>query len=156
MTQNTKIRLLHPTVYAGNYPEDAFIAPTEDYINTIKIVIYTPPLDGSCGGIDVLHNLARTINNIGYNNIKAFIYHSDNLKHQNEFCNDFFNPFWMDDRTIVIYPEKICGNPLCAKNVVRWILLDLGLELPHNYYNVWNPSDIVYHWEPSNLPNTKQ
>lgn len=157
MTQSIKSnRFKYPVVYAGNYPDDMFIRPTKDYIDSIKIVIYTPPLDNLCGGISVLHNLAKTINDLGNKNIKALIYHSDNLKHKNEFCNDFFNPFWLDDRTIVVYPEKVCGNPLMAKNVVRWILLDLGFELSRNYYQVWNRSDLVYHWEPSSLPNTKQ
>lgn len=127
-----------------------------NYANKIKIVIYAPPIHDECGGIMVLYNLLQTINSINNDNIIGLVYSYDHKTYQNNFCNLFFNPFWMDDKTIVIYPETITGNPLGAKHVVRWILLDLGLEVSSYHYKNWNKNDIVYHWEPSNLKNTKQ
>lgn len=124
--------------------------------DTIKIVIYTPSIEEKCGGVMVLHNLAKIINELNYPNIKCFLYYYNHTQQDNEFCNDFFNPNLIDDKTIVIYPETIHGNPLKAKYVIRWILLDLGFEVPKNHYINWSKNDIVYHWEPTTLKNSKQ
>lgn len=127
-----------------------------NYKNKIKIVIYTPPISDLCGGVMVMHNLCKTLINLQLDNIIVLIYAYDHKKYKNNFCNNFFNPLLMDDNTIVIYPENIFGNPLGAKHCVRWILLDLGIEMPSNFYTTWNKNDLVYHWEPSLLKNSKQ
>lgn len=124
--------------------------------NKLKIVLYMPPPSVDCGGIMVMHNLAKSIINLNNSNIEVYIYYYDHRVYNNEFCNNFFNPFNMDDNTLVIYPETIIGNPLNAKYVARWILLELGLDVGADQYKNWNPNDIVYHWEPSQLKNTKQ
>jgi hypothetical protein len=132
--------------------------PTDkDYLDSIKIVFYTPPIDDKCGGTMVLHNLAKSINSFGYSNFKAYLYSYDHKAYPNDFCNSFYNPFLVDSNTIVIYPETIIANPLRANHVVRWVLLDLGLEVPkHHYKYAWDKKDIVYHWEPSVLKDSKQ
>lgn len=140
----------------GKYnPLDKRQRPSADYKRAIKIVVYSPPPNIKCGGITVIHNLTRTLQILNPD-INYLIYYNNYRKHRNNFCTNYFNPFWMDDRTIVIYPEIVSGNPLKAQNVVRWILLDLGIEMPPNHYESWGTNDIVYHWEPSRLSNTKQ
>jgi hypothetical protein len=111
------------------------------------IVIYTPPFDITCGGIVVMHYLAQLINELHYLTFYAKLFMLNNLKYDNVFCNEFATMDDINDNTIVIYPEIISGNPLGAKNVVRWILLELGIEMPIDHYKNWGSNDLVYHWE---------
>jgi hypothetical protein len=115
--------------------------------NKLKVVIYTPIFDINCGGIVALHNLAKIINDLESPKIYAKLFIINNLKYKNIFCNDFASIDDIDDNTMVIYPEGIEGNPLDSKNVIRWILLDLGIEMPSNHYLKWNKNDLVYFWE---------
>lgn len=48
-------------------------------------------------------------------------------------------PFFRKDRTIVIYPELVYGNPLGAKNVVRWLLYHYKFG---NDPGAYSPSDL--------------
>lgn len=115
----------------------------------IKLVFYTPPIDNNTGGIDAIFNMAHNINNIGYKNIKAYVYSYDHTKPKNKLCNFYINPHQIDSKTIVIYPEVIPNNPLNSYHVIRWILLELGIEVPNNQYKSWKKTDLVYHWEPN-------
>ena len=122
--------------------------------NKIKIIIYTRPLDISCGGIVVLHNLAKQINNLGNSKYYAKIFTYNNIKYDNIFCTNFANLNEINDNTVVIYPEVLSNNPLESKTVIRWILLELGIEMPIDHYKNWDKNDIIYHWETK--INTKQ
>lgn len=115
--------------------------------NKTKLILYIPPFDIKCGGIVVLHYFAKLINNNYFDSYHAKLFMHNNIKYKNPFCNDFANINEIDDNAVVIYPEIISGNPLNAKNVVRWILLELGIEMPLNHYKTWNPTDLIYHWE---------
>jgi len=119
----------------------------------LKIVIYTPIFDITCGGIVVMHNLAKLINELHNPNIYAKLFNINGIKYKNIFCNNFANIQDIDDNTIVIYPEIISGNPLNAKHVIRWILLDLGIEMPINHYEKWDKKDLIYFWETKDTTN---
>ena len=67
------------------------------------------------------------------------------MKYDNIFCNDFASIDEINDNTIVIYPEIISGNPLNCKNIVRWILLELGIEMPSDHFRNWQINDLIYH-----------
>jgi hypothetical protein len=110
------------------------------------IIIYTRTLDYKCGGIVALHNLAKQINDLKNPNVQAKLFVFNNLKYSNNFCEDFASIDDADENAIVVYPEVIAGNPLNAKNVVRWILLDLEFEMGVNHYLTWHPTDLVYYF----------
>jgi hypothetical protein len=100
-----------------------------------------------------MHNFIKIINELNNSNIYGKIFVFNNTKYKNIFCNDFANIYDVNDNTIVIYPEIVSGNPLNAKNVVRWILLDLGIEMPLNHYQNWDKKDLVYFWESKDTTN---
>jgi hypothetical protein len=121
-----------------------------------KIIIYTPPFDIKCGGIVVLHYLAKIINDLNHPNFYAKLFLYNNLRYKNIFCNDFVNDInEINENTIVIYPETISGNPLNCHNIVRWVLLELGIEMPKDHYKNWNQNDLIYHWESKDKLNNK-
>ena len=76
----------------------------------MKFLIFAPPYRNSSAGVRVLHRLAAELNKLG---CSAFVFTAwkkfDQLKANIGDC-------------IVVYPEIIEGNPIGAKNVVRYIL----------------------------------
>ena len=123
--------------------------------NKINIVMYCPPYTDKCGGIIVMHYFCRVINEKYNDTFCAKLFMHNNLKYKNPFCNHFARLDEINDNTIVIYPEIPRGNPLHAKNVVRWVLLELGIEMPLDHYKNWSASDLIYNWEPISS-NSKQ
>jgi len=119
---------------------------TNDKIN---IIIYIPPFANNCGGIMVVHYFAYLINKKYNDKFCAKLFMHNNITYKNPFCNNFAKLRDINDSSIVIYPEIISGNPLNAKNVVRWILLELGIEMPLDHYKKWSSTDLIYHWEPT-------
>ncbi len=115
--------------------------------NKIKIIMYSPPYNILCGGITMMHNLVQKINEQPNSLFYAKLFMHNYLRYDNPFCNDFATIDEITDDTIVIYPEIVTGNPLNAKKVVRWILLNLGIEMPIDHYKNWGTNDLVYFWE---------
>lgn len=125
-----------------------------------KFLIFSPPYNEISGGIVCLHKLCSMINEAGgeaylfpcFENLeisKANIIRPA-LKLVRDYIrsfmpyrqNDSFNtrymariPSTMDwDDWIVIYFEQVFGNPLGAKNVVRWLLHTPGFHTGSVYY----------------------
>jgi hypothetical protein len=125
--------------------------------NKINIVIYTLPYYLKCGGIIVMHYIIKLINEKYNDNFHAKLFMHNNIRYDNPFSNEFARIDEINDNTIVIYPEIVSGNPLNAKNVVRWILLELGIEMPLDHPKKWSLNDLVYYWETKeNSSNYKQ
>jgi hypothetical protein len=97
-----------------------------------------------------LHNFVKKINESDHPLFQAKIYCFLDDPFQNQFTDQFARlQDISQEETIAIYPETVRGNPLNAKYVVRWILLELGLETPIDVAKTsWGPNNLVYHWEP--------
>jgi hypothetical protein len=94
------------------------------------------------GGTVVEYNLAKLLDELGRN---VRIYPSSGIKTNNSIFSKFYNDdFPIDDNCIVIYCEGTQGNPLNAKNVVRWMLSELGKNVPYDYVNGWGKNELVY------------
>ena len=126
-----------------------------------KFVIFSPSYSENNGGAVTLHHLCDLINKIGYecylypafdnfelnkNNYKNTLYSFLKkmvrqplriFKTSNRFTTpvlyDFPGRHKIEDM-VVIYPEIVFGNPLQAKNVVRWLLHNPGFFSKKIYY----------------------
>ena len=94
-------------------------------MGSLNFIIWAPGFNPAYGGVIALHKLAHNLSLLGEN---SYLY------------TDRINPRWRAgmlpsdlpvvtdlDKTIVIYPEIVVGNPLNAKHVVRWVLNTPGV-----------------------------
>jgi len=116
----------------------------------MKFIIVAPGYDDNAGGIVVLHQLCDRLNNLGYkaslwpffkpvldfsNPFKTiyllFRYFRKSIKYgfkTNPKLNTPIASYQDIKDAVVVYPEVIVGNPLKAKNVVRWLLHKPGFN----------------------------
>lgn len=119
----------------------------------LKRYIICSPIEytHTSGGIVVLFELAKRLIRFGET---ALVY---TPKTNNTIEIPQIEGNWLEDpqcqtsihtTDIIVYPEVIEGNPLQAKNVVRWLL-----HSPQFFGTKWNPSpdDIIFHYSPRGL-----
>lgn len=124
-----------------------------------KFLIFSPSYNEISGGVVVLHKLCSILNTLGYESyLHPYIYSYElnryNLKEFLWNCckwsvREFFKPYRTNpafntpifkglienkDEWVVIYPEVVFGNPLKAKNVIRWLLHQPGYHEGSIYY----------------------
>ncbi|WP_458527211.1 hypothetical protein [Onishia taeanensis] len=123
-------------------------------VNKKKFLIFAPSYRENSGGIVVLHKLCDLLNGMGYESyicpqfenfevnaknfprrITGFFLSQVKRKVKKFQTNKNFNTPLLDgvkkknlDDFIVVYPEITSGNPLNAKNVVRWLLHQPGFH----------------------------
>lgn len=115
-----------------------------------KIIIYTNDFNMNSGGVIVLHFLCNLLNKQGYNSFlwpsfipilekakvrksvsKIYRYLKNDRKRKLIRNKEFNTPIAKKSDlkdAIVVYPEVVDGNPLNAKNVVRWLLHKPGFH----------------------------
>jgi predicted O-linked N-acetylglucosamine transferase (SPINDLY family)/GT2 family glycosyltransferase len=126
----------------------------DSFKNDLNFIIMTPGFTPTSGGIIALHNLAKTIKELKIP-CKMIDFSKNHLS--NDIFDDYGTESDINDFTIVVYPEIIPGNPLNAKNVVRWILCELGIHCAPDIYLTWSNDDFVYHYstfDPSKNANS--
>jgi len=113
---------------------------------TKNILIYTHMREFSFvnGGTVTQYNLARILDACGQT---VRIYSSSGICIDNSLFNKFYkDDFPIDDNCVVIYCEGTEGNPLNAKNVVRWMLSELGQNAPRRSLDTWGKNELVYYF----------
>jgi len=111
-----------------------------------NFIVYThmPAFSFKDGGTVVQYLLCKILEEYGKT---ARIYPSGNVKIANSIFSKFYeNEFPIDDNCIVIYCEGTQGNPLNAPKVVRWMLSELGQNVPKDWVNTWNKNELVYYF----------
>jgi len=112
-------------------------------ISNKKIIIYLPDdhaFNDSCGGIIVQFYFAKLLKNLGQD---VYIY--NNIRTKNNIFNNYFEGPIDIENTVIIYGETIEGNPLNAKYVIRWILLDIS-RYDKSHVLSWGKKDLVYYF----------
>jgi hypothetical protein len=144
--QNKKLKIKIDNSKKLNAPLNIAKITCLNNTNADLIIIHCPlAYSITCGGIVVLFNLAKQINNYT-ENIKIYVPYNVK-KLQNPFFNNYFEGT-VGPKDIVIYSEGIKGNPLNAKKIVRWILAEVGMNCNKDIYKTWNKNDLVYYFNP--------
>ena len=135
-----------------------------------KYIIYSPPYHENGGGTIALHRLCHLINQCGreaylYPHGPSYDLHLHNASQVGLYLKEIYeatnlanyrineafrtpvlppkDSFIPGHDCIVIYPEMTFGNPLRAKNVVRWLLNNPGHISGRIYYG---PREIYYRY----------
>jgi hypothetical protein len=94
------------------------------------------------GGTIVQYYLASLLDKLG---VKVRIYTSS-FRNKNNIFNNFYNNDFDINDAIIIYCEGINGNPLNAPFTVRWMLSELGKNIPYDYVDSWGKNELVYYF----------
>lgn len=131
----------------------------------LKYVVYAPPFSEDVGGIIFLHQLVHTLNEMGeraylwpaaenkswlsknswrslLRKLKNFVLGRKSISYavSPDLNTPVAQPSDLGDSTVVLYAEVVLGNPLSAKNVVRWLLYKPGLRFPYEF----GPDDMFF------------
>jgi hypothetical protein len=96
------------------------------------------------GGTVAMFNFARLLEKYG-KNVRMYV-NSYNKTENPIFYKYYENDFPIDDNCVVVYCEGTKGNPLNAKYVVRWMLSELGQNVPYSNLNTWSKNELVYYF----------
>lgn len=91
--------------------------------HNLRFTIYAPKYCDTSSGVRALYRLCHLLNCSGY---EATMYPFGDVERDSVQLSPWNTPIFaesnLSSRTVVIYPEIVSGNPLHAKQVVRWVL----------------------------------
>jgi hypothetical protein len=94
------------------------------------------------GGINVMYYLAKVLSE-HCKNVRIYPAYKEI---QNNIFNNYYKQNEFDvTNAIVIYCEGTIGNPLKSKYVVRWLLSELGKNVPIGNIGTFSKNDLVYY-----------
>ncbi len=125
-----------------------------------RYIIFAPSYSENIGGIIVLNKLCSLLNDLGEDAYLYPFFNTYEINKENCFkvfykclegkVKQFFRTYKINenlnikvfnnnlkkinDNDVIIYPENVFGNPLMAKNVVRWLLHQPGFHSKKIYY----------------------
>ena len=109
-----------------------------------NIIIYPHgPYSEDDGGINVMYYLAKVLSE---NNKNVRIYPAYGFIQNNIFNNYYKNNEFNITTSIVVYCEGTVGNPLNSQYVVRWLLSEIGKNVPVNYVHSFGKNELVYYF----------
>lgn len=122
---------------------------------TRNYIIYAPPYHENSGGTIFQHQLVHELNQMGE---RALLWAMTPLykmglrerlrrrfapipfRTHPDLNTPVAKPTDLTAESVVIYPEIVPGNPLGARNVVRWLLYKPGLRHPYRF----GPNDMFF------------
>lgn len=138
---------------------------------TLRYLVVAPPYNPDSGGAIFLHGLVHALNSLGASaalwpiwrpaprNLRArlrdavrrpsLLWRDRAFATQPDRLTPVAAPGDLRPDSIVVYPEIVLGNPLGARNVVRWLLYRPGLRDPFAF----GPNEMFFRaGEMSDLP----
>lgn len=108
-----------------------------------SIVLFSPDFADDCGGIQVLFEMARVIDeNPNWRALMCTRKNVENSTFTNFIDKDQIRLLDMD-KTVVLYPEIVDGNPIPeAKHVARLILFKIDPKIQVT----WRETDMIYYF----------
>jgi hypothetical protein len=97
----------------------------------------------SDGGITVQFYLASILDKMG---VRVRIHKNKFNAIQNPLFNNYYNNDFDLNSTVILYCEGIESNPLNAPFTVRWMLSELGQNVPKDYLKNWKKNELVYYF----------
>jgi len=116
----------------------------------MEFLIYSFNYDWKSGGNVALHDLGKILSK----NYKTYLLANNTISNSDCICINYDQAKTKAnyDNVITIYPEVISGNPLNAKNVVRWVLYYPGWHAGAKEYN---ENEFVVSYDYEFVKNTK-
>ncbi len=107
-----------------------------------QFIISSPDYHERSSGVRALHRLCHLLNRAGYR--AAMRIPKTATAVNPAWDTPLFRDWPAPEQSIVVYPEIVSGNPLQAKQVVRWALNYPGVLRGETSYD---PTEMVFAWD---------